>query len=83
MDLPAAAFFEPRAVVGGFWDFDSLSKAAPSGAVHPEMRLKAEAGVTIGVRDGAKLQASGALEAGDRETPDAWTGRLQLSVPLK
>jgi hypothetical protein len=83
MDLPAAGFFEPRAVVGGFWDFDSLSKAAPSGAVHPEMRLKAEAGVTIGVRDGAKLQASGALEAGDRETPDAWTGRLQLSVPLK
>jgi hypothetical protein len=83
MDLPAAAFFEPRAVVGGFWDFDSLSKAAPSGAVHPEMRLKAEAGVTIGVRDGAKLQASGALEAGDRETPDAWSGRLQLNVPLK
>jgi hypothetical protein len=83
VDLPAAAFFEPRAVVGGFWDFDSLSKVAPSGAVHPEMRLKAEAGVTIGVRDGAKLQASGALEAGDRETPDAWRGRLQLSVPLK
>ncbi|MBO0764667.1 MAG: hypothetical protein J2P50_08770 [Hyphomicrobiaceae bacterium] len=83
IDLPAAAFIEPRAVVGGFWDFDNLSKVAPSGAVHPEMRLKAEAGVTIGVRDGAKLQASGGLEGGDREVPDAWTGRLQLSVPLK
>jgi hypothetical protein len=83
VDLPAAAFFEPRAVVGGFWDFDSLSKVAPSGAARPEMRLKAEAGVTIGVRDGAKLQASGALEAGDRETPEAWSGRLQLNVPLK
>jgi hypothetical protein len=83
MDLPSAAFIEPRAVVGGFWDFDSLSKVAPSVAAHSEMRLKAEAGVTLGVRDGAKLQASGALEAGDRETPDAWSGRLQLSVPLK
>jgi hypothetical protein len=83
VDLAAAAFLEPRAVLGGFWDFDSLSKVAPSGIVHPEMRLRAEAGVTIGVRDGAKLQASGALEAGDRETPDAWSGRLQLSVPLK
>jgi hypothetical protein len=47
------------------------------------MRLKAEAGLTFGFYNGPKLQALGALEAGDRETPDAWTGRLQLNVPLK
>jgi hypothetical protein len=83
MDLGAATFIEPRAVVGGFWDFESLSNVGAGTAAHAEVRLKAEAGVTIGVRDGPRLQALGALETGDAETPDAWTGRLQLNVPLK
>jgi hypothetical protein len=47
------------------------------------MRLKAEAGLTIGSNNGPKLQALGALEEGDQGMPDAWSGRLQLNVPLK
>jgi hypothetical protein len=39
--------------------------------------------VTIGVPDGPKLQASGVLEEGIDSAPDTWSGRLQLSVPLK
>src|SRR5262245_44408800 len=70
MDLPAKGFIEPRAVVGGFWDFDALSKAPPPAVLHPEMRLKAGGGVTIGVKDGPKLEALGGVEAGDREVPD-------------
>lgn len=81
MELPRAAFIEPRAVLGGFWGLDSLAKPGPGS--HPEPRLKAEAGVTLGIMDGPKLQALGVLEEGDGTTPDAWSGRLQLSVPLK
>jgi hypothetical protein len=82
-DLTSSAFIEPRVVVGGFWDFEDLAKDAAGAAGHPQMRLKAEAGVTLGFYNGPKLQALGGVEAGDQETPDAWTGRLQLNVPLK
>jgi hypothetical protein len=80
-DLPSAAFIEPRVVVGGFWGLDDLAAAGTHG--HAEMRLKAEAGVTLGFDNGPKLQALGVLEEGTQEAPDAWSGRLQLSVPLK
>lgn len=84
LDLQRATFIEPKAVLGGFWTFDDLSKAtAPGLNLHAEPRLKAEAGVTFGVVDGAKLQALGAVEGGEAGTPDVWTGRLQLSVPLR
>jgi hypothetical protein len=82
-DLARRTFIEPKAVLGGFWTFDDLSKAAPGVSLHAEPRLKAEAGVTFGVVDGAKLQALGGVEGGDAATPDVWTGRLQLNVPLK
>jgi hypothetical protein len=82
-DFARSAFIEPKAVLGGFWTFDDLSKAAPGVGVHSEPRLKAEAGVTFGVVDGPKLQALGGVEGGDAAMPDVWTGRLQLSVPLK
>lgn len=82
IDLANALFLEPKATFGGFWDFDSLSKLAP-GALHGDVRLKAGAGVTLGVNDGAKLQAGAAVEEGQGATPDVWTGRLQLSIPLK
>jgi hypothetical protein len=82
-DLTSSTYIEPRVVVGGFWDFEDLAKDAAGPAGHPQMRLKAEAGLTFGFYDGPKLQALGALEAGDHETPDAWSGRLQLNVPLK
>jgi hypothetical protein len=82
-DFARSAFIEPRAVLGGFWTFEDLSKTAPGLVMHAEPRLKAEAGVTFGVIDGPKLQALGAVEGGDAATPDVWTGRLQFSVPLR
>jgi hypothetical protein len=83
LDLARTAFIEPRAVLGGFWTFDDLSRAAPGLTLEAEPRLKAEAGVTFGLVDGPRLQAQGAVEGGDAATPDVWSGRLQLSVPLK
>ena len=69
--------------LGTFWDFDSLSRLAPGAAGHNDMRLKAEAGVTIGATDGTKLQAGGAVEEGEPGAANVWSGRLQLSVPMK
>jgi hypothetical protein len=83
IDMAPSAFIEPRAVVGSFWGFESLSKLAPGVGVHLEPRLRAEAGVTLGIVDGPKLQALGAVEEGDGTAPDAWSGRVQFSVPLK
>jgi hypothetical protein len=82
-DFAHSAFIEPKAVLGGFWTFDDLSRTAPSLGMHTTPRLKAEAGVTFGVTDGPKLQALGGVEGGDAATPDVWTGRLQLSLPLR
>jgi hypothetical protein len=84
LDFARSAFIEPKAVLGGFWTFDDLSKAAVPGLdLHAEPRLKAAAGVTFGLVDGPKLQALGGVEGGGATTPDVWTGRLQLSVPLQ
>jgi hypothetical protein len=80
MDLANAAFLEPRLAVGSFWGLDSGSALQ---AGHADMRLKAEAGVTLGIADGTKVQLGGAIEEGTATTPDAWRGRLQMSVPLK
>jgi len=82
-DLTASTFVEPRLLVGGFWGFDALAAEAAGAHHHAEMRLKAEAGLTIGFYNGPKLQALGALEEGGQDTPDAWSGRLQLNVPLE
>jgi hypothetical protein len=70
-------------VIGSFWDIDSLSSLAPGSESHGAIRLKAEAGLTIGMDDGAKLQAGGAVEEGALGAPDVWSGRLQLSVPMR
>lgn len=83
IDMDKAGFIEPRAAVGTFWDFDSLSRLAPGTAGHNDLRLKAEAGVTIGAIDGTKLQAAGGVEEGEPGTENVWSGRLQLSVPLR
>jgi hypothetical protein len=83
IDLGKETFVEPRAVIGSFWDIDSLSSLAPGSESHGAIRLKAEAGLTIGMDDGAKLQAGGAVEEGALGAPDVWSGRLQLSVPMR
>lgn len=77
-------FIEPRAAVGafvGFDEFSALNPAVPS--VGPtDVQLKAEAGLAVGVKDGSSLQATGGVESGTTTTPENWTGRLQLNVPL-
>ncbi len=83
IDLDKAGYIEPRAAVGTFWDFDSLSRLAPATAGHHDLRLKAEAGVTIGATDGTKLKAAGGVEEGQPGAADIWSGRLQLSVPMQ
>ncbi len=83
IEMPQAMFIEPKAAIGSFWDIDALSRLAPRGPAHEDMRLKAEAGVTIGSTAGTKLEVGGGVEGGGPATPDVWTGRLQLNVPLK
>ena len=82
MDLANAAFLEPRIAFGSFWDLN-----APAGTElhtgHADMRLKAEAGLTLGIAGGTKVQVGGVIEEGTATTPDAWSGRVQMSVPLK
>ena len=76
-------FIEPRAAVGAFVGFDkTLNPAAPA-AQATDVQLKAEAGVAYGVKDGSSLSATGGVESGaTNSTPQNWTGRLQLNVPL-
>jgi hypothetical protein len=84
IEMPQAMYIEPKAAVGSFWDIEGLSRLAPRGTTHDDMRLKAEAGVTIGnTTAGTKLEVGGGVEGGGAAAPDVWSGRLQLSVPLK
>jgi hypothetical protein len=84
IEMPQAVFIEPKAAVGSFWDIEDLSRLTPRGSVHEDMRLKAEAGVTIGsTTAGTKLEVGGGVEGGGPTAPDVWSGHLQLSVPLR
>lgn len=78
-------FIEPRAAVGGFVGFDefsALKSATVTTGSAADMHLKAEAGVALGVKEGSSLQATGGVESASTATPETWTGRLQLKVPL-
>jgi len=79
IEMPQAMFIEPKATIGSLWAIEDLSRHA----VHEDGRLKAGAGVTICNTDGTKLEVGGGVEQGGAAAPDVWTGRLQLSVPLK
>ena len=77
-------FVEPRAAVGGFVGFEDLGALKPmvTSESAADLRLKAEAGVAVGIKDGSSLAATGGVESGDSTTPENWTGRLQLNMPL-
>jgi hypothetical protein len=82
--LGGDTYVEPRAAMGAFVGFDDLhtlkpALAAPSAA---DLRLKAEAGVAVGAKDGSSLAATGGVESGSATAAETWTGRLQLKVPL-
>lgn len=83
LDLDQSTFIEPKAAVSGFWDIDGLSNLGPDDGGHEDVRLKAEAGVTVGTTAGTKLQAMGGVEEGGAGAADIWSGRFRLSVPLK
>ena len=81
LELENSMFVEPKAMIGGFWDI-----GAPLGTgtdTHAQMRLKGEASVTIGSTHGTKVEVGGGVEEGTEHAPDVWSGRMQLSVPLK
>lgn len=82
-DLDSSTYIEPRAAFGGSMSFDEATKLnmTPE-AFSSNMRLKAETGVAVGVTDGMKLEATGGVETNGQATPDAWSGRLRLNMPL-
>jgi len=84
-ELEGDTFVEPRAAVGGYLGFDELSELNPTISTEnlsEDVHLKAEAGVAVGAKDGASVQATGAVESGVAATPETWTGRLKFNVPL-
>src|SRR5690606_37748958 len=82
LDVDGSTFIEPKAAISSFWDIDSLSALGPRSGPE-DLRLKAEAGLTVGTSTGTTLQASGTVQEGTGEGADVWSGRLQLKVPLK
>jgi hypothetical protein len=83
-EIDGDAFIEPRMALGGFVGFDEFSALDPKVVTEStgDVHLKAEAGVAVGVKDGSSLQALGGVESGSETTPENWTGRLQLNMPL-
>lgn len=81
--INSTTYVEPRAAVGAFWDFNELGQlTAPSFDANADLRMKAEAGVSVGIKDGTSLQAMGGVETGGEAAADNWSGRLQLKMPL-
>ena len=83
-DLQNSMFIEPKAMLGGFWGIGAPAVTGSTGPdAHSQLRMRGEASVTIGSTQGAKVEIGGAVEEGAVREPDVWSGRLQLSVPLK
>lgn len=83
-DLDSGTYVEPRVAAGGFLSFDDMSRLGPGGlaAAVPDLHWKAEAGMAYGIKDGMNLEATGGVETGGEAAKDAWSGKLQLKVPL-
>jgi hypothetical protein len=82
-DMDHGMYIEPKAAIGSFWEIGSAAALGTASPAHPEMRLKAETGVTIGSSDGTKVQVGGSVEEGATPATNVWSGRLQVNVPLK
>jgi len=82
--LGESTFIEPRAAAGAFVAFDQLGSlsAAEQLEQKPDVHMKAEAGLALGVKDGVSVQASGGLETSGEAAPETWSGRFQLNMPL-
>lgn len=75
-------YIEPKAAVGGFVGFNDLSQLNTSLVTEEELRLKAQAGVTYGIKEGSSVTATGGLESAGVAQPESFTGRLQFNMPL-
>ncbi|MFA5948776.1 MAG: autotransporter outer membrane beta-barrel domain-containing protein [Hyphomicrobium sp.] len=82
--LGESTFIEPRAAAGAFVAFDQLGSlsAAEQLEQKPDVHMKAEAGLALGVKDGVSVQASGGLETSGEAAAESWSGRFQLNMPL-
>jgi hypothetical protein len=81
-DMGQSLFIEPKAAIGGVWNLDSASLTGAATS-HGAMRLKADTGLTIGTNNGTKLELGAGVEESAVNGPNVWSGRLQLSVPVK
>lgn len=73
-------YIEPKAAVGGFVGFNDFSQLQTT--AEEDVRLKAQAGVTYGVKEGSSVTATGGLESAGTTAPESFTGRLQFNMPL-
>ena len=79
----SGTFIEPRASAGAFLAFDDLGQLNPALEGAADLRMKAEAGVGVGVKDGLSEQATGGVEGSGTAAEEVWSGRFQLNMPLQ
>jgi hypothetical protein len=80
--MDSKSYIEPRAAVGAFMNFDDLANMHLGHAEGEDLRMKAEAGVAVGLDDGMNLEAKTGVESGGASAAETWSGRLQLNMPL-
>jgi hypothetical protein len=68
-------------MVGTFWTLGDAAGTGMAGSHDP--RAMAETGITFGTADGTQLQLGGTVQEGETRADSVWTGKVQLSIPLK
>lgn len=80
--ISSSAFVEPSFAAGAFLPLDAEHHFGTALPQADDVQLKAEAGMAVGVTDGVSVKAQGGVETTGPQTPDVWSGRLQLNMPL-
>jgi hypothetical protein len=83
IDMGQSGFMEPKIMVGTYWDLGDAGTTGAATGVQHEPRHMAETGITFGTGDGTKLQVGGGLEQGETPSENVWSGKVQLSIPLR
>jgi hypothetical protein len=81
IDMGHSMYIEPKVMIDTFWSLGDATSGMATGAYEP--RHMTETGVTFGAADGTKLQVGGSVQDGETSSDKVWTGKVQLSVPLK
>jgi hypothetical protein len=83
IDMGHSTYIEPRIMIDTFWSLGDAATSAVGIGGHDARHLT-ETGVTFGTADGTKLQVGGSVQdADDAGSDKVWTGKVQLSIPLK